>query len=429
MKIGILGGGLAGLTIASKSKHDCEVLEKEKECGGLCRSLQEGGYTFDWGGAHIIYSKNQKILEYMKDLLGDNCQQGKRNNKVFYKGRYVKYPFENGLSDLPPDDNFECLYHYLNNSCKKFSNFKEWVYFTFGKGIAEKYLIPYNQKIWKHPLEKISLHWVERIPKPPVEDVIKSAVGVVTEGYTHQLYFYYPKKGGIQSLIKVLEEKTPAVLKGFQIKKVKKIKEGWMVQGEKESRTYDKLVSTIPIFDLISYLDKVPEKVKKALRNLKYNSLITVMIGLDQDLPDYTAVYVPQKEFLTNRIAFPSTFSKSNVPAGKSSVIAEITTNPKDVSWRLSEKEIIERVADDLEKMGIINKKNILFKKAARSKYAYVVYDKDYKKNVKIVTDFAEKTGIEICGRFAEFEYLNMDACIESALETANKINKKIKNK
>ena len=424
MKIGILGGGLTGLTIASNLKSDCEVLEKNEECGGLCRSLQEAGYTFDWGGAHIIYSKNQKILDYMKELLDKNCHQGRRNNKIFYKDRYTKYPFENGLADLSPEDNYECLYHYLNNPCKKFSNFKEWIYFTFGKGIAEKYLIPYNQKIWKYPLEKISLHWVERIPKPPMEDIIKSAVGVVTEGYTHQLYFYYPKKGGIQSLIKVLEEKSPLVSRGFYIKKVNKAKEGWMVQGEKENKIFDKLVSTIPIFDLISYLDKVPEKVKKALAGLRYNSLITVMIGLEQELPDYTAVYVPQKEFLTNRIAFPSTFSKFNVPIGKSSVIAEITTNLKDKTWNLSEKEVITRVSDDLDKMGIINKKNILFQKAARSKYAYVVYDEDYKKNIKTISDFTEKIGIELCGRFAEFEYLNMDACIERGLKTAENFNK-----
>ena len=32
----------------------------------------------------------------------------------------------------------------------------------------------------------MSLDWVEgRVPKPPLEDVIKAAVGVETEGYTY----------------------------------------------------------------------------------------------------------------------------------------------------------------------------------------------------------------------------------------------------
>ena len=424
MKIGILGGGLTGLTIASNLKYDCEVLEKNKECGGLCRSLKKQGFTFDWGGAHIIFGRDKKFIDHLKKTLGGNWKKNKRNNKIFFKGRYVKYPFENGLSDLSPQDNFECLYRYLNNPYKKSTNFKEWLYFNFGQGIAEKYLIPYNQKIWKYPLEKISLHWVERVPKPPLEDIIKSSIGIPTEGYTHQLYFYYPKKGGIQSLIRIFEKKAPFILKEFKIKKIKKEGKQWVVFGEKEKRFFDKLISTIPVFDLFSYLENVPPDVKKALKSLKYNSLITVMLGLKQKkLSEFTAVYIPQKEFLFNRLAFPANFSRYNVPKGKSSIVAEITTKPEDNIWRLSDQKIIQRVINDLAKMRIIDKKDIIFKKAMRSKYAYVVYDKDYQKNVDKVRYFAKKVGIELCGRFGQFEYLNMDACIERGFDLARKIN------
>jgi protoporphyrinogen oxidase len=58
-----------------------------------------------------------------------------------------------------------------------------------------------------------------------------------------------------------------------------------------------------------------------------------------------------------------------------------------------------------------------------RSKYAYVIYDKDYLKNVGIVKNYLEKLGIILCGRFAEFEYLNMDACIQRGRSLAEKIN------
>ena len=424
MKIGILGGGLTGLTIASNLKYDCEVLEKNKECGGLCRSLKEKGFTFDFGGAHIIYSKNQEIIKYIKKVLGKNCRQGRRNNKIYFKGRFVKYPFENGLSDLSPEDNFECLYYYLNNKYKKPSNFGEWLYYTFGKGIAEKYLIPYNQKIWKYPSEKMSFHWVERVPKPPIKDVIKSAVGISTEGYTHQLYFYYPKQGGIQSLIKAFEKRSPEISRNFKIKKIKREKRKWIVFSQNGEKKYDKLISTIPIFDLVFYLEKVPQKIKIALKGLKYNSLITVMIGLNQkELPDFTAVYFPQPELLFHRIAFPKNFSQNNVPKGKSSVIAEITSKPGDKIWKMSDKKIADHVIQDLHKLKIINKNKVFYQKVMRSKYAYVIYDRDYLKNIKIIKNYIKKIGIEPCGRFAEFEYLNMDACIERGLNLAKKIN------
>ena len=208
MTIAILGGGLTGLTLGFLL-HDkgisFEILEKETECGGLLRSLQEGGFTFDYGGSHIIFSEDKDAFDFMLKLLGENKLKNRRNTKVLYKGHYVKYPFENGLSDLSKHDNFECVISFIKKliqkekgEIKKPSNLREWCYFTFGGGIAEKYLLPYNEKIWKYPLENTSLKWVERIPNPPVEDVIKSSLGIETEGYIHQLYFYYPRVGGFR---------------------------------------------------------------------------------------------------------------------------------------------------------------------------------------------------------------------------------------
>ena len=198
MKIGILGGGLTGVTLGYFLNYDVEILEKNKETGGLCRSLQDEGFTFDYGGSHIIFSKDKEVLSFMLAVLGDNKVQRRRNAKILFKGNYVKYPFENGLNDLPKEDNFECLYYYIDNLIKREQdksnspkNFKEWIYYTFGKGIAEKYMIPYNEKIWNTKSEQMSLEWVEnRVPQPPIEDVIKSSLGIATEGYTHQLHFY-----------------------------------------------------------------------------------------------------------------------------------------------------------------------------------------------------------------------------------------------
>ena len=225
MTIGILGAGLTGLTLGSLIQ-DCEILEKNSECGGLCRSLEEEGFTFDWGGSHIIFSKDQEVLDFMLVKLGDNIVKRRRNTKILYKGNYVKYPFENGLSELPLQDNFECLRGFINVLIKtntKPGNFKEWLYATFGDGIAEKYLVPYNEKIWNYDLTKMSAWWVEgRVPKPPVEDIIKSSLGIETEGYQHQLHFYYPKEGGINALIDCLErESRDKLLKKFDVNSIK----------------------------------------------------------------------------------------------------------------------------------------------------------------------------------------------------------------
>ncbi len=428
MKIGILGGGLTGLTVALHLQTDFEVLEKNEECGGLCRSIQEEGFTFDYGGAHIIFSRNKEPVDFMVRMLDGNCVRGRRNNKIFFKGRYIKYPFENGLSDLSKEDNFECLYYYLKNNSPQPTNFKEWLYYTFGKGIAEKYLIPYNEKIWNYPAERMSLHWVEgRVPKPPLEDVIKSAIGIETEGYKHQLYFYYPEYGGMQVLIRAMENGiSHNILKNFAAKKLKKIGEKWIVSNGEEEREYDELISTIPIFDLFTSLNNVPKEVENALSKLKYNSLITIMLGLDIDnLSNFTAVYFPDTKVKFHRVGFPKCFSQRNVPRKKSSLVAEITSNPGDGTWELTDSEIIERVIEDLDEVNVIDKNRVCYSKVMRSKYAYVVYDLDYSRNIKIVKDYVAKQGIILCGRFAEFEYLNMDTCVERGMSMAENLNAK----
>ncbi len=200
MKSGILGGGLTGLALASMVEGDCEVLEKEASPGGLCRTFQEKGFRFDIGG-HILFSRNEEILKRVLEQLGDNIEKRRRNNKILFNGRFVKYPFENGLNDLAKEDILDCRIGFLKNPHPAPTNFKEWILHTFGDGFASKYLIPYNEKIWKFPLDQMELDWVERVPQPPLEDLLRSALGFETEGYMHQLHFYYPKTGGIEALI------------------------------------------------------------------------------------------------------------------------------------------------------------------------------------------------------------------------------------
>ncbi len=426
MKIGILGGGLTGLTIASQLKEEFEVLEKNSECGGLCRSLREKGFTFDYGGAHIIYSRDQNSVDFMLKQLGDNHHQGRRNNKVYYKGHFVKYPFENGLSDLSKEDNFECLYHYLKNDYPPPSNFEEWIYYTFGKGIAEKYLLPYNRKIWNTEPEDMSLHWVEgRVPKPPLEDVIKSAIGIATEGYTHQLNFYYPAKGGIQALIQGLENKIKdKIITNFAVKKIFREKDDWCVTDGDEQKKFDLVISTIPIFDLLKALEDVPQEIKAISTKLRYNSLIAILLGIEgKNLPPYTAVYFPDEDLKFNRVGFPHIFSPNNVPSGHSSLVVEITARENDAAWGLSDEELLEHSIQGLSRCGLIKPEKVCYKKVVRSKYAYVIYDKDYLKNIEVVRKYIEKQGIIPCGRFAEFEYLNMDACVERGRNLARKLN------
>jgi protoporphyrinogen oxidase len=430
VKTAILGGGLSGLTLARllhEKGTDLVVLEAEPEYGGLCRSRTDKGFTFDIGGSHIIFSRDTEVLGFMRQMIQGNEQQNTRNTKIFYKGRYVKYPFENGLSDLPAEDRFFCISEFVKTlvavekgEVPAPQTFRDWIYYTFGKGIAECYMVPYNEKIWKYPVDRMSLHWVDgRIPRPPVEDVIKSAIGISTEGYTHQSVFSYPLDGGIEALVKAIARPVePYIKTNFRIRSITKQGGRWLISDGVETIEAARIISTIPVQHLIAALDDVPEKVRKACNALTYNSLVCVNIGIHGSVPDYSWLYIPDPTLgKTNRVSFPSQYSRHVAPSGCSAILAEITFQPGDPVARMSDEDLVAEVTGMLAEMGLIVPEQVVFSSVEHQPFAYVVYDKQYQENIAIVRDYCRKLGIPLVGRFSQFEYLNMDGCIRSVLD------------
>ena len=426
--IGILGGGLSGLVLASRLP-EAEVLEREDRPGGLCRSLAAEGFTFDPHGSHILFSRSAQAMGFYEDLLQGNVCRRRRNTKVFYKGRYVKYPFENGLSDLPVEDNFACLLGYVEaylaratGSAPKPSNFKEWMLQRFGKGLTECYLLPYNEKIWKTRAEDMGTEWVEgRVPDPPLEDVVKSSLGLPTEGYTQQLNFLYPREGGVESLIRGLLPRVPRVRTGFTVRSIRKDGDTWLVGDGREERRYVGLVSTIPIPELVRALDGAPADVRAAGEGLAHRSLVTVMVGIDRpNLNDFSWVYFPTPEDgWFNRISFPSNFSDRVAPAGASSAMAEITCSAGDAVWSSADEALAEHVLSHADRLGVFRRSEVRLTRVARTRYAYVVFDRAHRRNLDRVNAYADRIGLRLLGRFGQFDYINTDQVILRALALA----------
>lgn len=426
MNVGILGGGLAGLTVAAHLGEPCEVLEGDDRPGGHCQSVCEQGFTFDAGGPHIMFSRNRQTLDFMVSLLGKNVRIGRRNNKIFYRGRYVKYPFENGLFDLDPQDRYECLLGCLKNDAPEPTNFKEWMYHTFGQGITEKYMLPYNEKIWKINAAEMNLDWVDgRVPRPPLEDIVKAAVGVETEGYTHQLNFYYPEHGGIEALPAAMADRVEHITNGFSIRNVRRHGDRWTVSDGRSERDYERVVATIPIHELVKIVEGVPQDIQDCVGRLRYNSLITVTVAVPTaNIPDYTAIYVPEPSLIFHRLSFPAIFSPANAPHGMTLIQAEITVNSWDPLWAAPDADLVKRVVDGLESMELVKRSEICYEKVVRTPYGYVVQDFQIRTGLKRAKAYFEEIGMPLCGRVAEFEYINMDQCIERGIAVADRMNK-----
>jgi protoporphyrinogen oxidase len=427
MNVGILGGGISGIAIQHFLRHESEVLEVGERIGGLCRTIWKDGFGYDLGG-HILFTKNETVDRLVEQLLRDNLNYCRRANKIWYRGRFVKYPFENGLAALGRDEAAECLIHYLRHDYPPpRTNLKEWAYYTFGKGIAEKYFIPYNEKIWNIPADQLSLEFVERIPKPPLEDVVKSAMGIETEGYLHQLYFKYPRNGGVEALVHALVKPGAAITTGYRIARIRRDRTGWEVTDGSHSRRFDRVVVAFPIHEAIHCFENVPPEVIEAVRRLRYNSMRIVLIAVkDESLMEHSAVYIPDPTVVTHRICSMGFFSRELVNPGTSSVIAEITTNPGDGVYELTDQEVTDRTIRDLDRVKLLDKDKVIVTDVTRIKYGYPVQDLDYTRNRGIVHAWFRSIGVALCGRFAEFDYINSDECLRRATVLAERLNAEV---
>ncbi len=422
--ITILGAGLSGLSIGyllkKKGIEDFIIIEKENEVGGLCRSFNYRGHTYDIGG-HILFSKDKDLLNELIGVLGDNKKRFYRNNAVWYKGLFVKYPFENGMSILPAEERYEILITYLKNDFnRKPTNFGEWMYYTFGKGLTDKYLMPYNRKIWKRDPYKMDMTWVERIPRPPMEDMVKSALGMDTEGYTHQLYFYYPIKGGIQSLTDSLYEYVKDhVILSSPVKRIYKDNK-WIVETNKDRYKSDIVVSTIPVLILL-YIVDMDDEIKSVIDKLEYNSIKIAFVALKRNPDDkHFAVYVPDNNVIFHRMCFTHYIGQS--PENEYGVMMEITYDGKKRLDK-SDDEVLDECINGLEYMGLIDKEDVIGGEVQTIPYAYVVYDYEYPEKMKILNRL-NRDNFYLAGRFGSFRYLNMDAVFKDAKRVFEKIEK-----
>ena len=104
----VIGAGPTGLSAAYHLGSDSLLLEQHDRVGGWCRSLEDGGFTFDYAG-HIMFSNDPYVHELYRKLVGDNVHWQEREAWIYSKNTYTRYPFQGALYGLPPDVIKECV--------------------------------------------------------------------------------------------------------------------------------------------------------------------------------------------------------------------------------------------------------------------------------------------------------------------------------
>ena len=428
-RVVIVGGGLAGLSAAHHlAECDPVVFEKESSVGGLCRSFSQDGFTFDCTG-HLIHLKNQYTKDLVARILPGAFNSHERLAAIYSKDTVTPYPFQANTYGLPPEVIKECVVGFVESMQAAPNggprNFHDWTLKTFGAGIANHFMLPYNEKFWKQDLRTITSDWVSwSIPKPSLDEVVNGALGLTNKGMGYNPRFIYPRSGGIDCLPQALAKTVKRVYSDESVESVDPRRKVVRLAGGREE-PYDDLITTLPLPHAFRMLKNTPDHLVQAAQGLRAISVLNINLGIDRpQISNQHWIYFPEDKFIFSRVGFPMNFSKAVAPEGASSMYIEITHRPEE---KLDVDAVTVRSVADLEKCGILRKGDrILTRHVIDIKFAYVVFDDHRQTHLQALIDYLESRDIYTAGRYGRWNYFSMEDSILSGKAAAERILAKI---
>jgi len=427
-KILIIGAGPAGIGTAFHLDKEYILFDMENDIGGLMRSKEINGFIFDFAG-HIFFSSDDYMKSLIEKLLKDNFHVQERSSWIYSNNTYTRYPYQSNTYGLPKNIIKDCIMGLvearMEKDAKKPQNFEEYIHKVFGKGIARHFMIPYNEKIWTIPLREMACDWFEeRVPDVSIEDVVTGAIMPYEKRMGHNATFGYPLHGGCESIPKAFDHHLKNVRTNSRITAVN-LKEKFVEVNQSERIPYSRLVSTIPLPELFGIIENdIQSDVKNAVKQLRFNSVLCQNIGFNREkATDKHWIYFHEDQFIFQRVFVQSNASPHVVPEGCSSYTAEITYSERKP---VEKNSVLENTISGLEEAGLMfSDDELLVDDLIDIHYGYVIYDHNRKQAMKIIKEYLESYDVNLVGRYAEWEYYNMDTALIAGKMMGEKLSGK----
>ena len=264
--IAIIGAGLAGLSAAYHLRSGYTVFEQEDEPGGLTRSRRIGGFTFDQG-IHVFHSQDKLIFDLLSEL-GVEFATRQREAFLYHSGCLTRYPIQANTFGLPVQVVKECLLGairaYYEPPEKPPVNYAEWLYASFGSGIAEHFLLPYADKFWTVQAIDLNVDWLDaRIPRPSLEEIVVGALSDQTKGFGPNAVFRYPVASGIDALPRAFVQQLHGrIITGKRLMDVDPMRQ-LLTFEDGTTFTYDQLIFTIPLPVFARMVKGLPDHLRQ----------------------------------------------------------------------------------------------------------------------------------------------------------------------
>jgi len=426
--IAVIGTGMAGFGAAYRLHQmglKPTMYDKNAYYGGHTTSLRyETDFVFDLG-PHISFTKDPRI----QDLLADNVDQMYETIQInlnnYWHGYWPKHPAQLHLHGLPEDLIVKVIADFVEERQRPerpVNNYSDWLLSSFGRTFAEQFPMQYTRKYHLTSAENMSVDWLgPRIYRPTLEEVLRGAISASSPNIHYITHFRYPTGGGFVSYLKKFLPYGNIKL-GHELVSVDP-GVGELRFSNGSVATYDALVSSMPLPELIPLIAGVPNDVIEASRRLACSTCVLVNIGVDrEDLSDAHMTYFYDEDICFTRLSFPHMLSPNNTPAGTGSIQAEIYFSAKYRPFTGSASDWIQPAISDLRRCGILREGDtILLSKATLLPYANIIFDLERSAALKTVHGYLDDIGIAYCGRYGDWGYLWTDESFKSGEFAADK--------
>lgn len=409
----VIGAGISGLSYAAFCGHnDYQILEKSDRIGGYCKTTERNGFVWDYSG-HFFHFKDKSIEEFIaKNIPAEDLLTINKYTQIRYKDRLIDYPFQMNIHQLPQQEFIECLYDLFENPTKEYANFKEMLYAKFGKSIAEKFLIPYNSKLYACDLNTLDKDAMGRFfPYAEKEQIVRNFKA--SNNDTYNATFVYPKHGAIQYVDSMASHVRKEAIRLNEAIISVQPKNHTVTLQSGETIHYDRLISTTPFPKLMELMGETKHPA------LSWNQVLVFNIGFDKQGLDTKNhwIYFPEDKYCFYRVGFYSNI----LSADKCSLYVELGFDKDAV---INPDDYLQRVIHDLQEAKIITEDmKVVDYETIIMNPAYVHISAEAVQYVDEMKKQLAQHDIYSIGRYGSWTYCSIEDNIKEAKVLAQKLN------
>ncbi|KQS24771.1 NAD(P)/FAD-dependent oxidoreductase [Dyadobacter sp. Leaf189] len=436
-EIVILGAGITGLAAASKLGENVTVFEKSGRPGGLVQShCFDGGYWFDHV-LHIFHCNNPEILNKVNNLLGPVLFECPPVAWIETAAGVARYPFQLNLGSLSTEAKISCIKDFSAAfyQQKDFSgmSYGEYLINAFGKTMCELFYYPYNEKLWKLPLNEISTNgqlW--NLHRPSFDEILRGLIepNVSRETYNTKAFYPRPETGSAIRGMEVLSQGFAKKVRKLHLKSEivgldpQKRVVTFMQEGEIHTYRYDRhCLSTIPLPALMRMCAGVPDKLIKEVEKLKWVKVLSIALSIKGPRPDNPGCwrYFTDPGTPFTRLVFMTEFDPANAPEEGWGLLVEIPLKADDQT--ALEKPLEDKAVFAIRNAGFITDDHqIIGVHKWLADPAYVVFTPETSQIINHCHEYLEQFDITSTGRYGNWEYSSMSKNIEDGFRISKEL-------